>query len=197
MLSPFTANADPVTFACEIVTLELPELVRVPDKFVLLPTWTVPKLRPAGFAATVPAETPVAEREMLTVGFDPLSLIVIPPFTKPLDWGANVTLKLVLCPGESVNGGVNPLKLKPLPVAVAWEILRLEPPEFVRVTEVVRLLIEIGPAPRLDDAADARNFGLRIRNFLLERNALFAAATHRLLAGIVAALALRLRLAVG
>jgi len=154
MLSPFTANADPVTFACEIVTLELPELVRVPDKFVLLPTWTVPKLRPAGFAATVPAETPVPEREMLTVGFDPLSLIVIPPFTKPLDWGANVTLKLVLCPGESVNGGVNPLKLKPLPVAVAWEILRLEPPEFVRVSEVVRLLpIETLPKPML--AGDA------------------------------------------
>jgi len=148
MLSPFTANADPVTFACEIVTLELPELVRVPDKFVLLPTWTVPKLMLAGFAATVPAESPVPEREMLTVGFDPLSLIVIPPFTEPLDWGANVTLKLVLCPGESVNGGVNPLKLKPLPVAVAWEILRLEPPEFVRVSEVVRLLpIETLPKP--------------------------------------------------
>jgi hypothetical protein len=37
-LSPVTVNADPVTLACETVTLELPELVSVPDKLVLLPT---------------------------------------------------------------------------------------------------------------------------------------------------------------
>ena len=119
-LSPVKVNADPVTLACETVTLELPELVSVPVKLALLPTCTVPKVRLAGLAATVPAETPVPESEMLSVGFEPLSASVMPPFTKPLDCGANVTLNAVLCPGESVRGRVNPLRLKPLPAAVAW-----------------------------------------------------------------------------
>lgn len=37
-LSPSRVNADPVILACETVTLELPELVSVPDKLALLPT---------------------------------------------------------------------------------------------------------------------------------------------------------------
>ena len=46
--------------------------------------------------------------------------------------------------------------LKPLPAAVACEIVRLDPPEFVRVAAVVRLLpIETLPKPMLDgDAAN-------------------------------------------
>jgi hypothetical protein len=141
--------------ACEIVTLEVPELVSVPGKLVLLPTCTVPKLRLAGLAATVPPETPAPESETLSVGFDPLLAIVMPPLTEPLDWGANATLNTVLCPGERVSGSANPLKLKPFPVAVAWEMLTLEPPEFVRVPEAVRLLpIETLPKPMLNgDAA--------------------------------------------
>src|SRR5512132_1722219 len=93
---------------------------------------------------------------MLSVGFEPLSAMVMPPFTRPLDWGENVTLNVTFCPGVSVSGSVKPLRLKPLPVAVAWEIVRLEPPEFVRVSEAVRLLpIETLPKPMLDgDAAN-------------------------------------------
>ena len=39
----------------------------------------------------------------------------------------------VLCPAPSVNGVVIPLMLKPVPEAVACEIVRLAVPEFVRV----------------------------------------------------------------
>lgn len=107
-------------------------------------------------AATVPPEIPVPESEMLSVGFEPLSARVTPPFTNPLDCGANVTANVALCPGASAVGSVNPLRLNPLPVAVAWEIVRLEPPALVRVSEAVRLLpIETLPKPTLDgDAAN-------------------------------------------
>ena len=118
-LSPLMVNADPVTVACEMVTLEPPELVSVPDRLLLLPTCTVPKLRLAGLAAMVPAETPVPDSETLSVGFDPLLAIMMPPFAGPLDCGAKAAVKLVLWPEARVMGRVIPVRLKPFPVAVA------------------------------------------------------------------------------
>jgi hypothetical protein len=55
------------------------------------------------------------------------------PVELPLADGANFTVKLVVCPALRVTGSVNPLIENPLPDAVAAVILRLEPPEFVRV----------------------------------------------------------------
>jgi len=37
-VKPLVEKAAPVKFACEIVTVDPPVLVRVSDKFVLLPT---------------------------------------------------------------------------------------------------------------------------------------------------------------
>ena len=116
---PLRVNDDPVTFACEIVTLEVPELVSVSDRLLLPPTGTEPKLRLGGFAAIVPAEVPVPESEILSVGFDPLLVTTTLPLTSPLACGAKPTLKDVLWPGERVNGSVSPLRLKPLPLTVA------------------------------------------------------------------------------
>ena len=119
MVNPLTLNADPVTLACEMVTLTLPELVSVPERLLLLPTCTVPKGRLAGFDATVPAETPDPESEMLIVGFDPLLAMLMLPLAKPLACGANATVKVALWPGERVIGSDSPVRLKPLPVGVA------------------------------------------------------------------------------
>jgi hypothetical protein len=46
----------------------------------------------------------------------------------------------VLWPAVKVKGKVNPLRLNPLPLAAAAEMVRLEPPELVRVSDKLELL---------------------------------------------------------
>lgn len=55
------------------------------------------------------------------------------PLTLPAALGANFAVNDVLCAAPSVNGVVIPLMLKPVPDAVACEIVRLADPEFVSV----------------------------------------------------------------
>jgi hypothetical protein len=153
-LSPLIANADPVTVACEIVTLEPPELVSVPDRLLLLPACTVPKFRLAGLATIVPAETPVPESGRLSDEFDPLLAMAMPPVANPVAWGVKETVRLVLWPGDRFIGRAGPFRLKPFPVAVTCEIVTVEPPELVRVAELLWLVpIETLPKPMLDGAA--------------------------------------------
>jgi hypothetical protein len=63
-----------------------------------------------------------------------LDVIARFPLTLPAEVGENFTLKLALCPAFSVVGKVSPLALKPAPVAVAAEIVTLDPPELVTVS---------------------------------------------------------------
>ena len=55
------------------------------------------------------------------------------PLAAPLVVGANNTVNGALCPAFNVTGRVRPFKLNPLPLAVAAEMVRLVPPEFVSV----------------------------------------------------------------
>ena len=57
------------------------------------------------------------------------------PLAAPLVVGANCTVNDVLCPAFNVTGTVEPLRLNPLPRAVAAEMVRAVPPEFVSVSE--------------------------------------------------------------
>ena len=50
-LRPYKLNPVPDTVACEIVIVELPELVNVSCWVRLLPTWILPKLTLSGLAA--------------------------------------------------------------------------------------------------------------------------------------------------
>ncbi len=59
------------------------------------------------------------------------------PLTLPTDCGAKTTDKVALWPPASVRGKVKPLSVKLLPVRVAWETVRLEPPELVRTVDCV------------------------------------------------------------
>jgi len=93
---PLTANAAPVTFACEIVTLDPPVLVTVSDKLELLPTCTLPNASEVGFAERAPGVTPVPESGMVNVGFDPFEVMVTFPLTAPLALGAKTTVNEVL-----------------------------------------------------------------------------------------------------
>ena len=60
-LRPYKLNPVPDTVACEIVIVELPELVNVSCWVRLLPTWTLPKLTLSGLAAR---RLPLVEAEV-------------------------------------------------------------------------------------------------------------------------------------
>ena len=47
--------------------------------------------------------------------------------------GAKVAVSVKLLPGDRVNGSDAPVTLKPVPVALAWEIVTGLLPEFVMV----------------------------------------------------------------
>ena len=87
-----------------------------------------------GFAAIVPAVTPVPDRAMFRVELDAVLTIATFPVTAPAALGANVAVKLVLCPAFNTRGTEIPVTLKPLPVAEAWLIVTLDAPPLVSVT---------------------------------------------------------------
>jgi hypothetical protein len=66
--------------------------------------------------------------------FGPLFTMDTLPLTLPADVGENLAVNDVLWPAPSVKGVVIPLTLKPVPAALACEIVRLAVPEFVKVT---------------------------------------------------------------
>jgi len=140
VLIPLRLKPVPLIPAWEIVTLEPPVLVIIPERVGWLPTVTLPKARLFGFDTKEPAETPVPDNGIVSVGFDALDVIVTAPLTLPADAGANVTVKFALCPDVSVTGVLLPLRLKPVPLMPACEIVTLEPPVLVIDPERVGLL---------------------------------------------------------
>ena len=89
----------------------------------------------AGLGVIFPGAIALPVRGIFRVGFEALLLIATFPVTFPADCGEKVTLNDVLCPGESVTGRLIPLRLNPVPVAFADEIVIVEPPEFVTVSD--------------------------------------------------------------
>lgn len=72
-------------------------------------------------------------RETVIGEFGPLFTIDTLPLTFPAEVGANFAANDVLCPAPSVIGVAIPLTLKPVPDAVACEMVRFAVPEFVNV----------------------------------------------------------------
>jgi hypothetical protein len=131
---PLKLYPDPLALAVEIVRLDPPVLVSVSDKLELLPICTLPKARLVGLAPSAPCATPVPVNGMLRLEFEPLDVMLTFPLTEPLADGLKSTVKDVLCPAVNVKGKVSPLKLKPAPLALAAEIVRLVPPVLVSVS---------------------------------------------------------------
>lgn len=102
-LNPVLANT------AEIVTLSPPVFVTVCERVWLFPTCTLPKPRLVGFAVSVPGETPVPEREIVSVAFDAFDVTVTLPLTPVAVAGSKLTLNVALCPDVSVTGVVIPL----------------------------------------------------------------------------------------
>src|SRR2546427_282318 len=62
------------------------------------------------------------------------------PDTLPAAVGANCMLKVMDCPAGRVRGKVSPLMLKPAPVTIPCEMVKLTLPELVKVTSCNLLL---------------------------------------------------------
>src|ERR1700704_2127274 len=77
---------------------------------------------------------------MVSVGLFASEVIVRLPVLLPAATGVNTALKVAVCPAPTVTGRFGPLKLKPLPVADALEIVTVEPPLLVTVTATDLLL---------------------------------------------------------
>jgi hypothetical protein len=100
----------------------------------------VPKLIVPGETVSCPGLVPEPDSNTLRVESDAVDVNVSAPLDNPLAVGAKATVSVRLCPASSVSGAVKPPKLNPLPVAVAPEIVTLEPPELVTTTYCVWLL---------------------------------------------------------
>jgi hypothetical protein len=87
-----------------------------------------------GFDARAPAVTPVPLNAMLSDGSVALLAMAMLPVAFPAAAGAKVAVNVALCPLVSVVGRVGPVKLNPVPLADACDMVTLEVPLFVTVT---------------------------------------------------------------
>jgi hypothetical protein len=91
-LSPLIENAAPLKFACESVTVDPPVLVKVSERFLLLPTCTLPNDRLVGFAVSEPDVTPAPESGMLSGELDAFEVMLSDPVAAPALAGVKITL---------------------------------------------------------------------------------------------------------
>ena len=87
-----------------------------------------------GVAVNVAGVTAVPLKGIDRLGFDAFEVTVTVPGKEPADVGANVTVKVVVCPGVNVTGGVIPEMLNPVPDSATTEIVALVPPVLVSVS---------------------------------------------------------------
>ena len=93
----------------------------------------LPNARLEEFGFKAPCVTPVPESGMLKLGFEPLDVMLTLPLAAPLAVGEKSTVKDVPWPAISVTGGARPLRLNPLPLAAAAEMVSVVPPVLVSV----------------------------------------------------------------
>ena len=115
---PLMVNPVPEALAAEMVTLAVPELLNVMGCVPLLPTSTFPKLKLEGLGVSVPC-TPVPLKAIAAGDPGALLLMEMLPDALPVDAGKNCAVKEILEPALIVCGRVKPLRLKPVPEAVA------------------------------------------------------------------------------
>jgi hypothetical protein len=154
-VTPLALKPAPETVTLEMLTLEFPVFVKVTLEEPLPPTFTLPKLRLVGFTPSRKvAAAPVPLRAI--VSGEPGALLVMEtlPVALPVAEGANCPLKVVLCPAASVSGTDKPVMLKPVPEALAAEIVTLAVPELLNVKVCAPLLpTSIFPKLKLEGLA--------------------------------------------
>jgi hypothetical protein len=134
----------PLALTAEIERLVPPVFVNVPDKLVLLPTWTLPNDRLVGVGASVPGVIPFPDKLTDTVSplfpfpwFVPFVPKATLPLKEPVAGGAKVTAIDVEEPAANTSGNEMLPIANPAPLRVALFIVTSDPPEFVRTTVLV------------------------------------------------------------
>ena len=136
-VSPESVKPVPLAEAAEMVRLEPPELVKVSVRVFDAPTATLPKLKLVGLGVIWPCVTPTPDNGILRIGLFASEVIARFPVLLPEDVGEKIALNVVLCPAARVAGRPGPVKLNPVPVAAAAEIVTVTPPVFAIVTGTV------------------------------------------------------------
>jgi hypothetical protein len=118
--TPVSVKPAPVMATLEMVTFEFPLFVRVALSGLLLPTFTVLKLKLVGLAPSswvAMAADPV--RGIVSGEEGALLVSEIEPLTAPEPVGVKTAEKVVLAPAATVAGVVRPEIVKPEPETVA------------------------------------------------------------------------------
>jgi hypothetical protein len=137
--SPLRTNSEVLGVPEKMVTLE-PVALSVAVMLLLVPTTTLPKSKVAGLIPNWPAAVPVPNREIVRFELEAFERTEMLPLALVEELGAKVTPKVKLCPGIRDSGRLKPLTLNPAPVALAWAMVTLEPPELVKLSDSVWLL---------------------------------------------------------
>jgi hypothetical protein len=147
-LTPLTVKPAPEMLAAEIVTLEFPVFVRAALKSLLLPTFTLPKLRfdVLNVSKCVPA-APVPLNAIVNGELGALLVSEIEPVTAPATVGVKTALNVLFEPVGIVSGVLRPVIVKPAPLTVAPDITRLAVPLFVS-SIVCELLVPVETLPK-------------------------------------------------
>src|ERR1700723_1088333 len=131
---PETANSLLLRLAEVTFTAE-PLALREPVSALLNPMFTLPKLRLPGETVNVPAAPPVPERAMLSGEFFAFETIERLPLVEPLPVGAKVAVKVILWFAARLSGNVSPVIENPLPDAFACEMVTVDEPVLVSVSD--------------------------------------------------------------
>ncbi len=138
-MTPLALKPAPEIVKLDTMTFEFPVLVRLALSKLLLPKFTLPKLRLVGLAVSRKvAVTPVPLRAIVSGELGALLTSETVPVTLPAAPGVKATLNVALLPAAMVSGTVMPVRLKPLPDTVAWEIVM-----------VCELLVPVTTLPKL------------------------------------------------
>lgn len=147
--APEAVKAEPERETLEIVTVELPLLVRVEEREAVLLTLTLPKEREAGLAPRRRVgATPVPLRGMERRELEALLTREREPEAAAAEAGAKRILKVRLWLAAMAAGRVRPEMLKPEPERLACEMVMLEEPVLVSLM-VWELLVPVVTFPKL------------------------------------------------
>jgi hypothetical protein len=127
---PFIPKPAPKALAAEIVMTEVPVFVSLIDWLVFWLTLTLPKFTATGDIARTGA-VPVPFNDTVSGEFEASLVTVIAPVIAPVDWGANWTWTVLLCPTGIEGDALPPITVKPVPEIVTWETLTVAVPVFV------------------------------------------------------------------
>lgn len=146
--TPLALNPAPEVVTPEIVMFEFPVFWMVTLSELLLPTLTLPKLKLEGFAVIADvAATPVPLNAIARGDPGALLVIDIEPLALPAADGAKAVSNATLPPAATVCAE-SPVWLKPAPVTVTCEIVRLAVPVFFNVI-ACELLVPTTTLPKL------------------------------------------------